>query len=46
VANGTGGHAFSSSLAEHQQNVVRWRAIEARRDCEAAALAARNPAKC
>jgi UPF0755 protein len=46
VANGTGGHAFSSTLAEHQQNVTHWRAIEARRDCNAAALAAAKPAKC
>jgi UPF0755 protein len=46
VANGTGGHSFSSTLAEHQQNVVRWRAIEAKRDCEAAALGAGKPAKC
>jgi UPF0755 protein len=46
VANGTGGHSFSASLAEHQANVAKWRAIEARRDCEAAAAAAGKPAKC
>jgi UPF0755 protein len=28
VANGSGGHAFSSSYAEHQKNVARWRDIE------------------
>jgi len=28
VADGTGGHVFSDSFAEHQKNVVRWRAIE------------------
>jgi UPF0755 protein len=28
VADGTGGHVFSSTAEEHEQNVVRWRAIE------------------
>jgi UPF0755 protein len=31
VANGSGGHAFASSLAEHQANVARWRVIERER---------------
>ena len=28
VADGTGGHVFAASIAEHQKNVTRWRKIE------------------
>jgi UPF0755 protein len=37
VADGSGGHVFASSFAEHQANVAKWRQIERQRAAEGTA---------
>jgi len=44
VADGNGGHAFATSLDEHNANVARWRKIERERAAAAAAAAQATPA--
>ena len=42
VADGTGGHIFAATLPEHNVNVKKWRAIEAKRKRSAASGTSEN----
>lgn len=44
VADGSGGHAFAATLAEHEKNVQNWRQIEKQRAAGATAPATPGPA--
>jgi UPF0755 protein len=46
VEDGTGGHVFSATVGGQDDNVKKWRVIEAQRKCQAAAAAAGKPAAC
>lgn len=45
VADGTGGHAFAPTLAEHNRNVARWRKLNNGTATKPAAPVAKQPAK-